>query len=158
MRRSSVVPLLFIAAACGPTATVSSPSPDASTSYVVRRGTDTIALERYTRAGKRGRRQRFISFISFISIAGIGLGVAALIVVLSVMNGFQKEVAGRMLGILAHIEVFEASGAMPGWRGAASAPIAAEKLLPYFCRACRNSSSVRSCISFIGVSPASMTT
>jgi lipoprotein-releasing system permease protein len=70
---------------------------------------------RYTRAGKRGRRQRFISFISFISIAGIGLGVGALIVVLSVMNGFQKEVAGRMLSILPHIEVFDARGAMPDW-------------------------------------------
>ncbi|MFD2367290.1 lipoprotein-releasing ABC transporter permease subunit [Pseudoduganella sp. GCM10020061] len=79
---------------------------------------------RYTRAGKRGRRQRFISFISFISVAGIGLGVAALIVVLSVMNGFQKEVAGRMLGILAHVEVFDSSGAMPGWRGAAREALA----------------------------------
>ena len=73
---------------------------------------------RYTRAGKRGRRQRFISFISFISIAGISLGVAALIVVLSVMNGFQKEVAGRMLSILAHVEVFDSRGAMPAWREA----------------------------------------
>lgn len=71
---------------------------------------------RYTRAGKRGRKQRFISFISFISIAGIALGVAALIVVLSVMNGFQKEVAGRMLSVLAHIEVYDASGSMPGWQ------------------------------------------
>ncbi|HEU4852863.1 MAG TPA: lipoprotein-releasing ABC transporter permease subunit [Telluria sp.] len=83
--------------------------------------TNTLPFEwlvglRYTRAGKRGRRQRFISFISFISIAGISLGVAALIVVLSVMNGFQKEVAGRMLAILAHVEVFEGSGAMPNWR------------------------------------------
>ncbi|MGZ3183959.1 MAG: lipoprotein-releasing ABC transporter permease subunit [Telluria sp.] len=71
---------------------------------------------RYTRAGKRGRRQRFISFISFISIAGIALGVAALIVVLSVMNGFQKEVAGRMLSILAHVEIYDAGGSMPGWQ------------------------------------------
>lgn len=75
---------------------------------------------RYTRAGKRGRRQRFISFISFISIAGISLGVAALIVVLSVMNGFQKEVAGRMLSILAHVEVLDGSGAMPQWRDIAA--------------------------------------
>lgn len=73
---------------------------------------------RYTRAGKRGRKQRFISFISFISIAGIALGVASLIVVLSVMNGFQKEVAGRMLSVLAHIEIYEASGSMPGWQQA----------------------------------------
>ena len=43
---------------------------------------------RYTRAGKRSARNSFISFISLISMAGIALGVAALIVVLSVMNGF----------------------------------------------------------------------
>jgi lipoprotein-releasing system permease protein len=42
--------------------------------------------------------------------------VAALIVVLSVMNGFQKEVTDRMLSVLAHIEVYDARGAMPDWR------------------------------------------
>lgn len=71
---------------------------------------------RYTRAGRRSGRNSFISFISLISMAGIALGVAALIVVLSVMNGFQKEVRDRMLSVLSHIEVFEASGAMPDWR------------------------------------------
>jgi lipoprotein-releasing system permease protein len=73
---------------------------------------------RYTRAGKRSSRNSFISFISLISVSGIALGVAALIVVLSVMNGFQKEVTDRMLSVLAHIEVFDASGAMPDWRRA----------------------------------------
>nr|WP_314544343.1 lipoprotein-releasing ABC transporter permease subunit [uncultured Massilia sp.] len=68
---------------------------------------------RYTRAGKRSSRNSFISFISLISVSGIALGVAALIVVLSVMNGFQKEVTDRMLSVLAHIEVFDANGAMP---------------------------------------------
>ncbi|RYF04311.1 MAG: lipoprotein-releasing ABC transporter permease subunit [Oxalobacteraceae bacterium] len=58
---------------------------------------------RYTRAGKRSNRNSFISFISLISVSGIALGVAALIVVLSV---------------LAHIEVFDASGSMPDWRKA----------------------------------------
>jgi hypothetical protein len=53
MRRIAVTPLLIVAAACGTTATVGSPSPEASTSYVIRRGTDTIAVERYTRAGPR---------------------------------------------------------------------------------------------------------
>ena len=43
---------------------------------------------RYTRAGRAGRRNGFISFISFVSMLGIALGVAALIIVLSVMNGF----------------------------------------------------------------------
>jgi len=71
---------------------------------------------RYTRAGKRSGRNSFISFISLISMAGIGLGVAALIIVLSVMNGFQKEVTGRMLSVLAHVEIFDASGSMPNWR------------------------------------------
>ena len=47
---------------------------------------------RYARSGKRGRGNGFISFISGVSMLGIALGVAALIVVLSVMNGFQKEV------------------------------------------------------------------
>jgi lipoprotein-releasing system permease protein len=71
---------------------------------------------RYTRAGKRNGRNRFISFISMISMAGIALGVAALIVVLSVMNGFQKEVRDRMLSVLAHIEIYDASGSMPDWK------------------------------------------
>jgi lipoprotein-releasing system permease protein len=71
---------------------------------------------RYTRAGKRSGRNSFISFISLISMAGIALGVAALIVVLSVMNGFQKVVRDRMLSVLSHIEVFDAYGALPGWQ------------------------------------------
>jgi lipoprotein-releasing system permease protein len=75
---------------------------------------------RYTRAGKRGARNSFISFISLISMAGIALGVAALIVVLSVMNGFQKEVRDRMLSVLSHIEVFDGSGSMPDWKATAA--------------------------------------
>ncbi|MET3136503.1 lipoprotein-releasing system permease protein [Undibacterium sp. GrIS 1.2] len=71
---------------------------------------------RYTRAGRRSGRNSFISFISMISMAGIALGVAALIVVLSVMNGFQKEVRDRMLSVLAHIEVFDATGTLPDWK------------------------------------------
>lgn len=65
---------------------------------------------RYTRAGRGTRRNGFISFISGVSMLGIGLGVAALIVILSVMNGFQKEVRDRMLGVLAHIELVEPYG------------------------------------------------
>ena len=66
---------------------------------------------RYTRAGRAARRNRFISFISSVSMVGIALGVAALIIVLSVMNGFQKEVRDRMLGVLSHIEVLAYTGA-----------------------------------------------
>ncbi|MDX3984908.1 MAG: lipoprotein-releasing ABC transporter permease subunit [Achromobacter sp.] len=61
---------------------------------------------------RRGRRDRFISFIAASSMAGIALGVAALIVVLSVMNGFQKEVRDRMLSVLPHIELY-IPGALP---------------------------------------------
>jgi lipoprotein-releasing system permease protein len=71
---------------------------------------------RYTRAGRRSGGNGFISFISMISMAGIALGVAALIVVLSVMNGFQKEVRDRMLSVLSHVEVFDLSGSLPDWQ------------------------------------------
>jgi lipoprotein-releasing system permease protein len=77
---------------------------------------------RYTRAGRSGRRNGFISFISGISMLGIALGVAALIIVLSVMNGFQKEVRDRMLSVIAHVEIFDAArGALPDWRATAAA-------------------------------------
>ena len=66
---------------------------------------------RYTRAGRATRRNGFISFISGVSMMGIGLGVAALIIVLSVMNGFQKEVRDRMLGVVSHIEVYAVDAA-----------------------------------------------
>ena len=70
----------------------------------------------YTRAGRRGRRRDgFMSFISGMSIASIALGVAALIIVLSVMNGFQKEVRDRMLSVIAHIEVTSAFGPVDDW-------------------------------------------
>jgi lipoprotein-releasing system permease protein len=62
---------------------------------------------RYTRAK---RRNHFISFISLISMLGIGLGVMALIVVLSVMNGFQKEIRARILGITPHLQVIGSEG------------------------------------------------
>ena len=76
---------------------------------------------RYTRAGRVGRRNRFISFISAVSMLGIALGVAALIIVLSVMNGFQKEVRDRMLSVISHVEVSDASGAaLADWRRTAS--------------------------------------
>ena len=65
---------------------------------------------RYTRAGRTTRRNGFISFISGVSMLGIALGVAALIIVLSVMNGFQKEVRDRMLGVVSHIEVYANGG------------------------------------------------
>ena len=75
---------------------------------------------RYTRAGRGGRRNAFISFISGVSILGIALGVAALIIVLSVMNGFQREVRDRMLGVIAHVELLAYQGeAVADWQGLA---------------------------------------
>ena len=65
---------------------------------------------RYTRAGRSSARNGFISFISGVSMLGIALGVAALIIVLSVMNGFQKEVRDRMLAVVAHIELLAPGG------------------------------------------------
>jgi lipoprotein-releasing system permease protein len=67
---------------------------------------------RYTRAK---RRNHFISFISLISMLGIGLGVAALIVVLSVMNGFQQELRTRILGVVSHIQVYGEGGELDNW-------------------------------------------
>ena len=60
---------------------------------------------RYTRARRGAGRNTFISFIALTSMAGIALGVAALIVVLSVMNGFQEELRNRILSVASHIEV-----------------------------------------------------
>lgn len=72
---------------------------------------------RYTRAGRSTRRNGFISFISGVSMLGIALGVAALIIVLSVMNGFQKEVRDRMLGVVSHVEVYgPGGGSLPDWQ------------------------------------------
>ena len=67
---------------------------------------------RYLRAR---RRNGFISFISLMSVLGIALGVAALIVVLSVMNGFQQEIRGRMLSVVSHVEVGSYDGRVAGW-------------------------------------------
>ena len=77
---------------------------------------------RYTRSGRSGRRNGFISFISGVSMLGIALGVAALIIVLSVMNGFQKEVRDRMLSVVAHVEILGPWGeALPDWQATAAA-------------------------------------
>ena len=60
---------------------------------------------RYTRARRGSGRNTFISFIALTSMAGIALGVMALIVVLSVMNGFQEELRNRILAVASHIEI-----------------------------------------------------
>ncbi|MBT8078446.1 MAG: lipoprotein-releasing ABC transporter permease subunit [Gammaproteobacteria bacterium] len=68
---------------------------------------------RYLRAK---RKTRFVSFITFISLAGVALGVAALIVILSVMNGFEGELRQRLLSMTAHGVVSGADGRVADWR------------------------------------------
>ena len=76
---------------------------------------------RYTRAK---RRNHFISFISLISILGIALGVTALITVMSVMNGFEKELRERILGAASHATVTLFEKPMLDWRTLADAAVA----------------------------------
>ena len=71
---------------------------------------------RFTRAE---RRNHFISFISLTSMLGIALGVAALIVVLSVMNGFQKEVRSRILGVASHVQITGLDNRLGDWQAVA---------------------------------------
>ncbi len=68
---------------------------------------------RYTRAQ---RENHFISFISLVSMFGIALGVWALITVLSVMNGFERELRDRILGVASHVTVSGADGWLRDWR------------------------------------------
>src|SRR6478736_8564919 len=68
---------------------------------------------RYTRARQR---TRFISVISLISIVGIALGMTVLITVLSVFNGFQREVRTRMLGAIAHAQVTGDNDTLDDWQ------------------------------------------
>ncbi|TDR27036.1 ABC transporter permease, partial [Hydromonas duriensis] len=69
----------------------------------------------YTRGLGSKSNNRFVSFISALSILGIFLGVAALIIVLSVTNGFQREVRERMLSVVPHVQVYPAPDSPAGW-------------------------------------------
>ena len=71
---------------------------------------------RYTGAK---RRNHFISFISLISMIGIALGVAALITVLSVMNGFEHELRSRILGMASHASISGHREPLEDWEEAA---------------------------------------
>ena len=76
---------------------------------------------RYVRAGRAGRRNAFISFISLVAMVGIALGVASLIIVMSVMNGFQREVSDRMLTAIPHIQLTDENGnAIADWQALAN--------------------------------------
>ena len=71
---------------------------------------------RYTRAR---RRNRFIGVNSAVSMIGIAVGVWALIVVLSVMNGFQKEVRTRILGVVSHLQIVADDNRLDDWQSVA---------------------------------------
>lgn len=76
---------------------------------------------RYTRSGRRtGRKDRFVSFISATSVVSIALGVMALIIVLSVMNGFQTQVRDRMLSVIPHIQISSGTDPVSDWRSLAA--------------------------------------
>lgn len=66
------------------------------------------------------RRTRFVSFITLISLLGVALGVAALIVILSIMNGFETELRSRLLSMSAHGSLSEVGGVTRDWRGLAT--------------------------------------
>jgi len=72
---------------------------------------------RYLRSS---RGNRFVSFISTISMAGVAIGVAVLIVVLSVMNGFEREVRDRILSLTAHATISALSSRLGDWQDAAA--------------------------------------
>ena len=72
---------------------------------------------RYLRAK---RKERFVSVISVISLIGIALGVATLIIVMAVMNGFRHELLSRILGLNGHIIVQEAAGPLPNYDAVAA--------------------------------------
>ncbi len=76
---------------------------------------------RYTRARNRANgRNHFISFISLTSMLGIALGVAALITVLSVMNGFQNELRTRILGVASHVQISGPGDMLSDWQAVAA--------------------------------------
>jgi lipoprotein-releasing system permease protein len=67
------------------------------------------------------RRRGFVSFISAVSIVGLAIGVAVLILVLSVMNGFERELRSRILAVTSHAQLLGLNGTLPDWRSAQQA-------------------------------------
>ena len=78
---------------------------------------ETFVGLRYTRAKRRNR----VGVNSFVSIIGIALGVSVLIVVLSVVNGFQDEVRGRILGFASHVQISGGGRPLADWQAVARA-------------------------------------
>ena len=69
----------------------------------------------------RARRQEgFVSVIAIFSLLGIGLGVATLIIVMSVMNGFRADLVGRILGFNGHLSIYSAAGRLTDYDAVAA--------------------------------------
>ena len=83
---------------------------------------------RYIRAKQRNR---FVSFISLTSIIGIALGVAALITVLSVMNGFQREIRNKIIGVTSHMQVMSVDNAISNWQSIGNLTLQDKNVLAY---------------------------
>src|SRR6478735_6345087 len=71
-----------------------------------------------TRHLRSTHRRGFVSFVALMSVCGLMLGVATLIVVLSVMNGFERELRSRILSVTAHATLSGIGGTLPDWRSA----------------------------------------
>ena len=69
-----------------------------------------------TRYLRSTHRRGFVSFVALMSVCGLMLGVATLIVVLSVMNGFERELRSRILAVTSHATIAGLNGTLPGWR------------------------------------------
>ncbi len=77
-----------------------------------------------TRYLRSGQRRGFLSFITVISVIGLALGVAVLVVVLSVMNGFERELRSRILTVTSHATLMGLEGPLPDWRRARDVALA----------------------------------
>jgi lipoprotein-releasing system permease protein len=71
-----------------------------------------------TRYLRSAHRSGLVSFVALMSVLGLALGVAVLIVVLSVLNGFESELRNRMLSVTSHASITGIDGSIPNWRKA----------------------------------------
>ena len=83
---------------------------------------------RYLRAKQKNS---FVSFISMVSIIGIALGVMALITVLSVMNGFQRDIRNKIIGVTAHMQITSADNKLQNWQQVGDGALKDKRVLSY---------------------------
>src|ERR1700735_1973833 len=69
-----------------------------------------------TRYLRSTHRRGFVSFVAIVSVLGLALGVATLITVLSVMNGFEREIRSRILSVTSHATLMGIEGSLPDWQ------------------------------------------